>query len=105
MRRISISDLGIIAYQDRYAQRKKAARIKDIAWMDSRQAPLIEIAACEVEAEDLALCNGLPRMHPMVAYEFLWVRGILGSSLKNSAVRTMLQESLGRSRELTRFCS
>jgi len=84
---------SIIADQDRHAKQKKAMRVKDRVWMDRRQAPLIDTAACETEAEELPLSDGRPRMHPMVAYLFLWARGVLGGSLKNNAVRTMLQES------------
>jgi len=87
-------EASIIADQDRHAKRKKAMRIEDSTWMNQRQNPLIETFACEAGAEELPLYNGRPRMHPMVAYVFLWARGVLGSSLKNSAVRTMLQESI-----------
>jgi len=86
-------EASIISDQDRHAKQKKAMRVQDRVWMDRRQAPLIDTAACEVKAEELPLSDGRPRMYPMVVYVFLWARGVLGSSLKNSAVRTILQES------------
>jgi len=86
-------ETSIIADQDSYAKRKKAMRVQDKAWMNRHQPALIDTFVCEVKPETLELCAGRPRMHPIVAYVFLWVRGTFGSSLKDSAVRSMLQES------------
>ncbi len=85
---------SILADQDRHAKFKKAARIKDKNWINEQQGILLDTTACEVNAEDLSLSEGRPRMHPLVAYVFLWVRGALGSSLKNKAVLSMMQESI-----------
>lgn len=83
---------SIIADQDRHAKQKKAIREKDKLWLRSRQPSLIETTASEIDANELALNTGRPRMNPLVAYTFLWARGALGGP-KNSEVQSALNES------------
>jgi len=86
-------EVSIIADQDRHAKQKKAKRVKDMFWLKQHQASLIDTAGCEIAVKDLQLSDGRPRMAPLVVFVFLWVRGVFGSSTKNKAVLTMLQES------------
>ncbi len=87
-------EASIIADQDRHAKQKKAMRKQDTLWLNQHQPTLMDTVACEVKVEDLLLYDGRPRMHPMVVYIFMWARGVLGGSLKNKAVLTILQESI-----------
>ncbi len=80
---------------DAHARRKKRLREEDRRFYESQTAdlPALEIASCEMAAEELHLEVGRPRMPAFLVYVFVMIRGFLGS-LSSKPSRRFLLESM-----------
>jgi hypothetical protein len=86
---------SIDADLDLHGQRKKALRILDKQWIESKTKPLpaLEPMTIAVAAESLLLGTGRPRTNAYVVYLFLVGRGFLGG-FKSADTTTLLLESM-----------
>ena len=80
---------------DHHAREKKRLRILDKRWEEKRQGtfPTMEISEEEVDAEELNLGIGRPRMSAYVVYMFMMGRGYYGG-IKGSAGDVFTSESM-----------
>jgi len=87
--------MQIQADLDAHARRKKHLREEDRRFYEGRteDLPALEIAPREMEAEELRLETGRPRMSALLVYVFVMIRGFLGS-LSSKPSRRFLLESM-----------
>lgn len=88
-------EVSIIADQNHMAQQKKALRIEDRRWEEGQNPMLPNIDlkhADKIDAKDLKLAVGRPRMAPFVVYIYLCIRGQWGG-IKSQEAKTLQDES------------
>src|SRR3989337_1616810 len=80
---------------DHHAREKKRLRILDKRWEEKRQGTFLtmEISEEEVDADELKLGIGRPRMSAYVVYMFMMGRGYYGG-IKGSAGDVFTSESM-----------